>query len=185
MVEVFKAIEGFEDLYEVSNLGRVRSLDRWVNHNSKGDKKYRKGRVLKPAPNKKGYLMVVLCKDGKMKTYLVHRLVAEAFIPNPQSLPQVNHKDEDKTNNFVCMSNIEESNLEWCTYEYNINYGTHTERMIEKLSQKVQAFNKDGVLVFEFPSTAEAGRNGFNCGNISSCCRGKQKTHKGLVWKYA
>lgn len=176
MVEEFRPIEGYEGLYEVSNLGRVRSVDRWVNIN--GGKKFIKGGVLKPRPNKNGYLMVGLYKEGKVKRCYIHRLVAQAFIPNPENLPCVNHKDENP-------SNPVETNLEWCTQAYNINFGTHTERMIEKKSKKVQAFNKKGELVFEFPSTQEAERNGFDHSNISHCCLGKQKSAYGYVWKYA
>lgn len=181
MIEEWRKIEGYEGLYEVSNLGNVRSIDKWVNRN--GDKYFKKGRVLKPMNDKKGYVMVNLSKEGKTKVCYIHRLVAKAFIPNPENLPEVNHINEVKTNNCV-------ENLEWCTHEYNNNYGTRTERIVEKLvngktSKKVQAFNKDGELVFEFPSVMEAGRNGFNYGHISSCCNGKKKTHKGLIWKYA
>ena len=114
MIEEWRPIEGYEGLYEVSNTGRVRSLDMYV----KG-KGYRlhKGKVLSPAKNKNGYLKVNLHCNGKRKTITVHRLVAEAFIPNSDNLTQVNHRDEDKTNNNV-------ENLEWCDVKYNLSYGT-------------------------------------------------------------
>ena len=114
MIEEWRPIEGYEGLYEVSNTGRVRSLDMYV----KG-KSYRlhKGKVLSPGKNKNGYLKVNLHYNGKRETITVHRLVAQAFIENPDNLPQVNHKDEDKTNNNV-------DNLEWCDVKYNLSYGT-------------------------------------------------------------
>ena len=116
MNEEWRPIGGYEGLYEVSNLGRVRSVDRYVK--SKGESYWlRKGKMLSPAKDKNGYLKVNLYCNGKCKTINVHRLVAQEFIPNPDNLPQINHKDEDKTNNRV-------DNLEWCDAKYNINYGT-------------------------------------------------------------
>ena len=112
--EIWRPIVGYEGLYEVSSYGRVRSLDRYV----KG-KSYRlhKGKVLSPGKNSRGYLSAVLSYNGKHKAITVHRLVAETFLPNPDNLPEINHKDEDKTNNSV-------DNLEWCDRSYNNNYGT-------------------------------------------------------------
>ena len=106
--EIWRDVVGFEGLYKVSNLGNVKSL----NYNRTGKEK-----LMKPQTDGHGYLQVMLYKDGKYKIKKIHRLVAEAFIPNPDNLPCVNHKDENKTNN-------KEFNLEFCTYEYNNNYGT-------------------------------------------------------------
>ena len=116
--EIWRPIVGYEGLYEVSSYGRVRSLDRYV----KG-KSYRlhKGKVLSPGKNSRGYLSIVLSYNGKHKVITVHRLVAEAFLPNPDNLPEINHKDEDKTNNRV-------DNLEFCDHKYNVNYGTRKDR---------------------------------------------------------
>ena len=125
---------------------------------------------------------VNLCKEGKRKTFRVNRLVAQAFMPNPNNLPEVNHKDENKLNNKV-------ENLEWCTSEYNNNYGTRSKKISKamingKLSKPVYQYDENYNLVHEYPSTAECGRNGFNQGNVTACCRGKRKTHKGFYWSY-
>lgn len=158
--EEWKPIVGYEGLYMVSNMGRVKSL----NYNHTGTE-----RVLKPAYNTYGYLFVTLCKDGKKKNCLIHRLVAEAFLDNPHNYPEVNHKDENKENNAV-------SNLEYCTSLYNNEYSK---------AKPVLQLTLDGQLVQEWPSTHEAARQGgFNRGNISNCCLGKYKTHGGYVWKY-
>ena len=111
-MEEWKEIPGYEGLYEVSNTGQVRSLDRYDNRNC-----FRKGKVLSPGKDTNGYLQVILSCNGKHKSIKVHRLIAQAFIPNPDNLPEINHKNEDKTNNRV-------DNLEWCDATYNINYGT-------------------------------------------------------------
>ena len=123
MVEIWKDIEGYEGLYEVSSYGRVRSLGQFVNHNFGGNA-YRKGRLLKPGLGSRGYLSVTLCKNGIRKIYTVHRLVAQAFIPNINNLPIINHKDEDRTNNSV-------DNLEWCDYKYNVNYGNRLNKFYD------------------------------------------------------
>ena len=168
--EIWKPILNYEGLYEVSNWGRVKSL------------KFGKERILKPGTNKYGYLIVILCKNGKVKSFSVHRLVAEAFLPNPHNYPCVNHKDECKTNNNV-------NNLEWCTYTYNNNYGTKIERISKnrdtsKYFKPILQYTLDGVFVREWKSIAEAGRNGFNQGHITDCCRGVRQTHKGFIFKY-
>lgn len=123
MIEEWRPIEGYEGLYEVSNTGRVRSLDMYLK--CKG-KSYRlqKGKVLSPSKNTDGYLQVCLCCNGKYKKCLVHRLAAQAFIPNPDNLPEINHLDEDKTNNNV-------DNLEWCDRKYNLNYGSRQDKVRE------------------------------------------------------
>ena len=122
MIEEWRPVVGYEGLYEVSNTGQVRSLDRFY---------YRlhKGKVLSPAKDRYGYLTVTLNCNGKSKTIKIHRLVAQAFIENPDNLPQVNHKDEDKTNNNV-------DNLEWCTAKYNVNFGTRQERYRNTMLEK-------------------------------------------------
>ena len=116
MIEEWRPVVGYEGLYEVSNTGRVRSLDRYVK--GKGKSYFlHKGRVLSPAIKPEGYLIVRL----QRRTFYIHRLVTAAFLPNPDNLPEVNHKDEDKTNNRV-------ENLEWCDHKYNMNYGTRNIR---------------------------------------------------------
>ena len=114
MTEIFKDIPGYEGLYQVSNLGNVKSL----NYRQTGKEQILR---LHPKIKNKGYFKVRLFKNGIVKSYFVHRLVAEAFIPNQNNYPIINHKDENPSNNSV-------SNLEWCTYSYNINYGTRNEK---------------------------------------------------------
>lgn len=161
MKEIWKDIEGYEGLYQISNLGNVKTL----NYNHTGKEK-----ILKPKKDKYGYLEVGLYKEGKRKIYKIHRLVAEAFIPNPNKLPEVNHKDENKTNNHI-------TNLEFCDRKYNCNYGTRN----EKLSKQVMCL-ETGVV---YPSTMEVQRQfGFRNSDISLTCNGKQQTAYGFHWKY-
>lgn len=132
--EEWKPVEEFEGLYEVSNFGRVRSL----NHKRANRYSYyiQKGRILKSGLNKKtGYWTVVLSKNGKYFTKRVHQLVAKAFIPNPNNYPCVNHKDENKNNNKF-------DNLEWCTYKYNNNFGSRNKRISISLSKKCNCDRK-------------------------------------------
>jgi len=117
MIEEWRPIEGYEGLYDVSSYGRVRSLDRYDNRNC-----FRKGHILKQSNDGRGYMSIVLCLNGIFKRYLIHRLVAQTFIPNPDNLPQVNHKDENKSNNRI-------ENLEWCNQKYNNDYGSRKERI--------------------------------------------------------
>ena len=165
-METWKAVVGFEGLYEVSDIGRVRSL------------KYGKQRIMKPVKTHNGYLRVTLCRDGNHKKMKVHRLVAQAFIPNPNHLSTVNHKDEDKTNNAA-------SNLEWLSMRDNDNYGTRNMRMAEAKSKPVQQFDKStGELLKTFPSIMEAERDtGISNCNICSCCDGKRKSAGGFIWR--
>lgn len=115
MLEKWRTIPNYEGYYEISTFGRIKSIDRDVPHPKYGFQ-HRKSRMLKPSLNKKGYLIVVLAKDGMRRAYTVHRLVAKTFLPNTNNTEVINHKDENKTNNRV-------DNLEWCSQKYNINYG--------------------------------------------------------------
>ena len=181
IIEQWKPVKGYEELYEVSNLGRVKSL----NYNHTG-----KERILKPGKVGNGYLQVGLWKNGKEKRFLVHRLVAIAFLPNPEGLPEVNHRNEDKTNNVV-------SNIEWCDAKYNNSYGTRIERVASvqrndpDRSKAVEAsrFSDFKEIELRFASTHEAKRNGFNRGNIYACCNGcycsKGNFYKNLYWRFA
>ena len=173
MQEIWKTIEECED-YQISNMGRVKSF--------KNDKV--NGKIMKPYKTTKGYLQIDLSLDGrKRKNRLhlaIHRLVAKAFIPNPDNLPQVNHKDEDKTNNCV-------TNLEWCTNEYNSNYGTGKERSAEKHRTSIYSIDSNGnieyfsgVRVAEREMRERYGKKG----NISNVLNGKQKTSLGRQWFY-
>lgn len=126
--EIWKDIKNYKGYYQASNFGRIRSVDRYIkqyNGYSYSTRIYR-GKILKFTIGTRGYLKVVLQKQRKAKTYNVHRLVAETFIPNPKNLPQVNHKDENKLNNSI-------DNLEWCTSKYNINFGERNAKVANKL----------------------------------------------------
>lgn len=169
--EEWKPVVDYETLYEVSSLGKVRSL--------------RSGKLLKYSLGTTGYQQVNLRKDSKPRTMLVHRLVAQAFLSNPNSLPQVNHIDENKANNSI-------ENLEWCTSKHNANHGTRIERCNgvrrnkTKNTRPVKGIKvTDGQTIY-FPSANEAGRNGFDKSSIINCCNGKHgvKSHKGYRWMY-
>lgn len=180
--EIWRPVRGYEGWYEVSNFGRVRSLTHMIPHYCGGERIVR-GKILKQYFTKWGYKYVMLYKDGVSKHSVVHRLVAEAFIPNPNNLPCVNHKDEDKTNNHV-------ENLEWCTYAYNNNYGTKKKRISKaktngKRSKLVLQYTLNGEFVAEYPSGREVERQkGFEQASIGRCCLGKQKSAYGYIWKY-
>lgn len=185
---VRKPVVGYDGYYEVDQFGRVFSVDRVISVDDNG-RKYEKpiaGKQMKQSLKNKGYKIVSLTKDGTTKMAYVHRLVAEAFIPNPDNLPMVNHKDEDKTNNFL-------ENLEWCAAKYNANYGTGIERHAKKLrgreSEKrvaVVCCKLDGKYEEWFPSIAEAAKivNGSTSA-ISKACKGERKTAYGYKWVYA
>ena len=170
--EIWKDIEGFEGYYMVSNMGRVKSVER-VKWNGRGYQKIPE-RIMKPQKGSNGYLQVQLCKDGIKKTPLVHQLVATAFCENPEGYTEINHKDEDKTNNNA-------DNLEWCSRSYNCNYGTRN----QKLSKPVIAIHKINGLILEFSSIMEAEREtGIANQNICACCKDKKNSCGGFYWMY-
>jgi hypothetical protein len=179
MSEIWKPIKGYEDLYEVSNTGRVRR----IRHKAVIGKTNPTlpQREKKPHVNQDGYAMVGLYRGQTQKHIGVHRLVAMAFIPNPENLPQVNHKDEDKTNNHV-------DNLEWCTNEYNSRYGTRSERIGKankngKKSKPIIGKKDDKIL--QFPSIAEASRTlKIVRENIVAALKGRRKDAGGYIWEY-
>lgn len=169
MIEEWRNIGGYEGLYQVSNMGRVKSI-----HYYHGTYE----RIMKPGKINSGYLVVSLCKDGKTKGHLVHRLVAQAFLDNTDNLTEVNHKDENPLNNSV-------GNLEFCDRKYNVNYGTGNQRRAKTLSRTVYQYTMDGELVKEWKSLMEIERSmGFSVGNISQCCNGQRKTAYGYKWTY-
>lgn len=176
MKEIWKTIPGYEGYYEASTRGRVRSLDRIVNNLNKTDN--RKQKIIKPHLAGRGYLELLLSKDGAKQHKLVHRLIAETFLPNPNMLPQVNHKDENKTNNCI-------ENLEWCTAKYNMNYGTIKEQLGKNKRKPVLQLSKNGDIINTFNSLTEAAKlTGVCCRNICSVCFGKRVTAGGYKWKY-
>lgn len=176
MQEVWKDIKGYEGLYQVSNLGRVKSLTR-------------KGvpfeRYLKPYINKRnGYVYCYLTIKEKEKNLRLHRLVAEAFIPNPENKPEVNHEDGNKENCCV-------SNLYWTTrsenqkHAYKTGLQKHKRGNNSKLAKKVIQHDKDGNLIKEWESIIDVERTlGIYGSNISKCCKGKHKTAGGYIWRY-
>jgi hypothetical protein len=169
-MEVWRDIEGYEGLYQVSNLGRIKSL----NYNKKGVE-----RIMKVCKDKKGYIVCGLSKNKNLKTFKVHRLVASAFLSNPNNLPQINHKDEDKTNNRV-------ENIEYCNNDYNRNYGTRNKRASASCRKPILQFTKEDVFIRKWDGAIEVEKElGFDNSSITKCCKGKQKSAYGFVWMYA
>lgn len=165
MIEIWKDIVGYEGLYQVSNLGRVKSSFRYK-------------KILKQFEDNKDYLRVTLYKNNKSKSIKVHKLVAEAFIPNPNNYNCVNHKDENKTNNNV-------ENLEFCSFYYNLMYGTRVQRIAEKNNKPILQFDLEGNFIKEFESITQASKelnNSLN--NISQCCLGRSRTSKGYIFRF-
>ncbi len=169
-------IVGYDGAYRVSSLGRVLSTERVVPRRGEGDKPI-KERILR-CWLRHGYKFVVLYKDRKQKNVSVHRLVAEAFIPNPNNLPCVNHKDENCLNNAA-------SNLEWCDHKYNNNYGNHKKKLSIANGHPVVMLGDDGSVLATYHSASEAAREvGLPQTSISSCCRGEREKVGGYKWKY-
>ena len=152
-----KDVKGYEGLYAVTSCGKVWS--------------YKNKKFLKPMTYKNGYLYVNLHKDKKIKHCYIHRLVAMAYIPNPENLPQINHKDENKANNCL-------QNLEWCDAKYNINYGTRN----DKLKKPILQFDLNGNFIREWECASDVGQEVR--ANIVHCLKGKRKMAYGFIWKY-
>ena len=177
MKEVWNPVVGYEGLYEVSSEGRVKSLARVVNA-PRGRTLELPERMMSLTKEKEGYLVVGLRINGKLSQKRVHRLVAEAFLNNPEEKTQINHINEIKSDNKL-------SNLEWSTPKENSNHGTRNARIVEKRSIPLIATNiKTGEELY-FKSSMEADREGFDGSHIIACCKGKRKTHKGYAWRYA
>ena len=174
----WKPVPQYEGLYEVNNLGDVRSVSHVVNF--VWGTRYTKPKLLRQVANKKtGYMSVCLCKGNKKKMVLVHRIVAMAFLENENDFPQVNHKDENKRNNSA-------DNLEWCTAKYNNNYGTVKSRIskknkIAKCKPVAQLIN--GKIIRVFPSAISASDIADPC-HIGKCCNGKRKSAGGYQWAF-
>ena len=171
MEEKWKDIKGYKGLYQVSNLGNVRSLNY---------KKSGKIALLKfSTSNTTGYCQVGLQKNGKLKMKYVHRLVAEAFLRNRHNYPQINHKDEQKLNNRA-------DNLEFCTPKYNSNYGTRNQKTSEIHSIPIKQYDKEGNFIREWKSTLFASQElGIFATNITNCLKGRAKIAKGFIWRYS
>ena len=190
MKEVWKDVQGYEGLYEISNYGRVKSWHK-TKHCTPN------GYLLKPSVNVPGYIYYGLKKDGHRKNFLCHRLVGMHFIDNPNDYPQINHMDENPKNNRV-------DNLEWCTPHYNTNYGTGIERRkqntdyafimkkidwverAKKYYKKIEQLTTNGQLIKKWDAIIFAGESlNIPCSNITMCCKGRIKTAGGYVWRYA
>lgn len=168
--EEFRDVEEYKGLYQVSNYGRVKRLSKMVNTSIKNSKfRCLREKILKSLNNGKNYLSVMLVKENNVKYCKVHRLVAEAFIPNPNNFPQVNHKDYNRENNRVY-------NLEWCTLQYNNEY-SHNKLIYQK--------DLNNTIIKKWESIIKASKAlRINSKNITTCCKGKRKTAGGYMWEY-
>lgn len=169
--EVWRDVVGYEGLYKISNKGKVYSVAR---KDTIGRK--RAGLILKPKFHAEGYLRVTLYKNGTRKHKMIHRLVLEAFVENPNNYPEVNHRDENKNNNCV-------ENLEWCTGDYNLRYGTRIKRMSDTNSIPVKGVHKETGKEICLKSMLEGALYGFDPTSISRVCSGKYQTHRGYSFQ--
>lgn len=184
MTEEWRDIVGFEGYFQISNMGNIRSLDRYIEYKN-GKKILRKGKNIRPVKCSNGYYEAQMSRDGKRTVMLLHRAVAQAFIPNPNNLPEVNHKDENIANNCV-------DNLEWCTSKYNANYGTRNQRNFEKVNKKqqkpVNQLTLSGEFIKRWDGICQASRSlGICDSQIIRVCKHKPRseTAGGFKWEYA
>lgn len=177
--EIWKDIEGYTGLYQVSNLGRIKSLPRTIASGIYYSNIRTTDEIIKSTTvSNAGYELVALYKGNKEKRFTVHRLVAEAFIPNPHNLPQVNHKDENKLNNNC-------GNLEWCTRKYNANYGTSRQRLSDIRKIPVIQLDENDTVVCRYEFVTEVRKNNFDPSGVIQCCKGRRENYRGFRWRYA
>ena len=177
MSEEWRDVVGYEGLYQVSNQGRVKSLERKIPH-WRGGERTVKERILKPSDDCRGYLRVDLRDGSKRKHFKVHRLVCQAFHDNPENKLDVNHINENKTDNRAC-------NLEWSTRKENCNHGTRNVRMAIAKSRPIAQYTLNGKLLKVWSSAKEVGsQTGFSRGNICKAANGNYKTAYGFRWEY-
>lgn len=170
--EIWKDISNYEGLYQISNLGRVKSLSK------KSGFLILKERIMKPTIKDNGYYQIALYKNKKGCKKYIHRLVAEAFIPNPNNYPCINHKDYNKANNNV-------DNIEWCSYSQNNTYSNC--QVVAGASKRIPVLqcDKNGVILKEWECSLRAGQElGFSNSSITACCRGRANTAYGYTWRY-
>ncbi|MBV5348875.1 NUMOD4 motif-containing HNH endonuclease [bacterium] len=175
--EIWKDVVGYEGIYMVSNIGRVKSLMKVYYTGTNGRSRIFQNEMVLKQYTHFGYNLLRLCRDGKTKLFRVHILVATAFIENPENLPIINHKDGVRNNNLV-------ENLEWCTQAHNVKHAYLTKLNKCRGGRKVASFTKSGTLVKEYEKISLAVPEGFRHDCIVACCSGKHKEHKGLFWKY-
>lgn len=182
-MEIWKSVKDYEGLYEISNLGRIKSCDRIVNFGKQ--KRLSKGIILTINTAGSNYNHIKLSKNGVIKRKYIHRLVCEAFIPNPDNKPEINHINEDKRDNRV-------QNLEWVTKKENMNRNNIGKRVWEKaklykysgLNKKIVGQYKDGELIKKYSPIKAVIDDGFELSCVYDCLKGKAKQHKGYTWKY-
>lgn len=178
--EFWKDVAGYEEVYQISSLGRVRSKDHYVKTGRYNGTRLAPGKLLKPNKSSHGYLFIKTSKKYGSKHLAIHRLVAQAFISNPNNYPDVNHKDEVKDNNRL-------ENLEWCNHSYNAKYGTCQQRLLKYKQKAVCMIDlKTNQVLKTFISMKVAAREiGVSSVCISCACRGKSHTAGGYGWRYA